>query len=233
MARGATLRQLISDLREELRRANSPAAGPDDTGPLRRTINHVYATVYAGHDWPHLHTVFPKIMMNAGQRFYDLPVGLDYERINDVRVWWNGIAEPIERGIDFQDYNSFDPDQNDRTSPALKWDVRFTGEREQIEIWPLPDDSAQSVQFTGYWAHTPLVSDTDICRLDSEIIVLYAAAELLPNDSPDKKPKLQLAQEMLRLKKIRATSGAGKTFRLGVDGDGNVRRPTEAVVRVR
>lgn len=233
MARGVMLRQLISDLREELRRANSPAAGPDDTGPLRRTINHVYSVVNIGYNWPHLHTIFPKMTMAAGQRFYDLPDGLDYERITDAKVWWNGIAEPLERGIDIEDYNAFDPDQNDRTSPALKWDVRFTGEREQIEIWPLPDDSAQSVQFVGYWKCAPLVDDTDICRLESEVIVLYAAAELLADDSPDKKAKLQLAQEMLRLTKIRATSGGGKTYRLGADGEGVSRRPTEAVVRVR
>lgn len=233
MARGATLRQLLSDLREETRRANAPAAGPDDAGPLRRTINHVYATLLANHDWPHLHAVFPKIPMSAGQRYYDVPTGLDYERITDARVWWNGLAEPLERGIGFDDYNTFDPDQNDRTSPALKWDVRFTGDHEQIEIWPVPDGSAQSVQFVGYWQCPPLVAEDDICRLDSEVVVLYAAAELLPEDSPDKKAKLQLAQELLRLTRLRTSSGAGKTFRLGVDGDGVSRRPTEAVVRVR
>jgi hypothetical protein len=177
--------------------------------------------------------VFPKIPLSAGQRYYDLPAGLDYERVTDARVWWNGIAEPLERGIGFDDYNAFDPDQNDRTSPALKWDVKFTGDREQIEVWPLPDGGAQSVQLVGYWSCAPLVDEDDICRLDSDVVVLYAAAELLAEDSPDKKAKLQLAQELLRLKKLRATSGAGKAFRLGVGGDGVSHRPTEAVVRVR
>lgn len=232
MARGATLLQLVSDLRDELRRANSPAAGPDDTGPLRRTINHVYETLYTSHNWPHLETFFPKLTMNAGQRYYDVPEGLDYERIIDVRVWWNGIPEPMERGIGFDDYQSYDSTAGVRSSPVLKWDVRFTGEREQIEFWPIPDSSIQSVQFVGLWAHQRLVNDTDICRLDSEVVVLYAAAELLPNDSPDKQAKLQLGQELLRLKKVRATSGAGKTFQLGV-GQSASRRPSEAVVRVR
>lgn len=232
MARGATILQLISDLRDELRRANSPAAGPDDTGPLRRTINHVYETLYTSHDWPHLKTYFDKLPMNAGERYYDVPTGLDYERVIDARNWWNGIPEPIERGISFDDYMSYDSTADVRSSPVLKWDIRFTGDREQIEFWPVPDSSTQSVQFVGMWAHAPLVNDTDICRLESEVVVLYAAAELLANDSPDKKAKLQLAQERLRLAKIRSTSGAGKTYQLGL-GNGSSRRPNEAVVRVR
>ncbi|MER9685910.1 hypothetical protein [Mesorhizobium sp. M0139] len=232
MARGATLLQLISDLRDELRRANSPAAGPDDTGPLRRTINHVYATLYASHNWPHLLTYFDRVTLNAGQRYYDVPTGLDYERIIEVRNWWNGIPEPIERGISFDDYMSYDSTADVRSSPVLKWDVRFTGDREQIEYWPLPDTSTQAVQFVGMWAYAPLVNDTDTCRLDSDIIVLYAAAELLPDTSPDKKAKLQLGQELLRLAKVRSSSGAGKTFQLGL-GEASSRRPSEAVVRVR
>lgn len=233
MARGATLQQMVSDLREELRRANSPAAGPDDYGPLRRTINHVYETLYAAFDWPHLKTYFPHMPMNAGQRHYDLPPGLDYDRTVDVRVWWNGIPESIERGVGFDDYLSYNSENNERTSPVLKWDVRFTGEREQIEFWPLPDDSAQSVQFVGLWKFAPLVNDTDVCRLESEMIVLYAAAELAAKDSPDKEAKLQLARERFRVAKLRSVSGSGKTFRVGLDGDGHSRRPTEAVVRVR
>lgn len=233
MPRGVSLQQLISEVRNELRRADSPSAGPDDTGPLRRTINHVYETLYAAHNWAHLNTFYPKIPMAAGQRHYDVPDGLDFDRITDVRVWWNGLPEPIERGIGFDDYATYDPDANERTSPVLKWDVRFTGDHEQIEFWPLPDSAAQSIQFVGIQKFEPLVNDTDKCRLESEVVVLYAAAELLPKDSPDKEAKLQLAQERLRLAKLRGTSGAGKTYRLGLDGDGAPRRATEAVVRVR
>lgn len=231
MARGETLQQLVSDLREELRRANTPSAGPTDTATLRRTINHVYALLHASFDWPHLHTFFDRITLNAGQRFYDLPTGLDYERITDAAAWVNGTPEPIARGIGFPEYSSYDPAADERSSPALKWDIRFTGTREQIEIWPLPDSSTQSVQFAGYWAANRLVDDNDICRLDGEIVVLYAAAELLPKDSADKTAKLQVAQELLRLRRVRASS---KTeVRLGLDGDGGKSRASQAVIRVR
>lgn len=234
MARGETLQQLISDLRDELRRVNAAYAGPADVDSLRRTINHTYRLLYLNHDWSHLHTRFARMTLNAGQRYYDPPDGLDFDRITDAVVWWSGEPQPLERGISFEDYDSYDPEADERTSPALKWDVRFTGVREQIEVWPLPDSAAQYLQFDGIYAVNRLVDNIDICRLDGDLIVLYAAAELLPNDSPDKKAKQLQAQEMLRLLKIRGTSGAGKEHRLGVgESTTDPARFSRAVVRVR
>lgn len=232
MARGLSLGQLISDLRDELRRANSPSASPDDVASLRRTINHVYFTLYYAHDWTFLKTMFPKITLNAGQRFYDVPDGLDFERIVEMNVWWNALPTPVERGIGFADYAAYDPEANDRSSPMMKWDVRFTGDKEQIEVWPLPDSSAQALQFFGVYEHKRLVNDTDICRLDGELVVLYAAAELLPKDSPDKETKLAMAKDLLRLLKIRGTAAAGKTYTNGAGGGGVQNVHPRAQVRV-
>lgn len=223
MARGATLRQMISDLRDELRRANSPSAGPDDRPSLKRTLNHVYSVLYYTHDWPFLHTIFDPITLNAGQQFYDFPEGLDADRVTDVRLKWSGnYYIPLARGISVEDYNAFDPADDQRTSPALKWDVRFTGTREQIEVWPLPDDSAQSLRFTGVYKINELVNDDDTCRLESELVVLYAAAELLQQqESKDAEAKLQLAREMLRLLKLRSSSAGDQKgrFRVGIGTD--------------
>jgi len=216
MARGDTLRQLISDLRDELRRANSPAASPDDVASLRVTINHVYSTLVASHDWPFLLTMFDGIPLVAGQRFYDMPETLDTDRVIKVDVHWSGQPHPIERGISFPEYADYDPEQNARTSPIMKWDVRFTGEKEQIEIWPLPDGTTQTLKFFGVQKCNRLVNDTDICRLDGTLVVLYAAAELLPKDSPDKEAKLELAKELLRQIKIRGVSGGEKRYQMGL-----------------
>lgn len=219
MARGATLAQLISDLRDELRRANSPSASPDDTASLRRTINHVYATLYYNHDWAFLKQEFPAIQLQAGEQYYDMPDGLDIERIISSRVKWSGDFIDIVRGISLEDYNAYDPEDNERNSPALKWDVRFTGTKEQIQVWPLPDSSSQSLRFVGVTKVNRLVNDTDICRLDSDLVVLYAAAELLKQQkSEDADAKLQMAQELLRLLRLRSTSGGESTgtYRVGL-----------------
>jgi len=231
MARNVPLSQLISDLRDELRRANTPSASPDDLPSLRRTINHVYRLLYYAHDWSHLKTMFAKVTLNAGQRHYDVPTGLDFDRIIKAAIWWSGQPEEIERGISFEEYASYDPDADERSSPALKWDVRFTGTREQIEVWPLPDGTAQSLQFFGLYAHEPLVNDTDVCRLESEVVVLYAAAELLPKDSPDKDTKLAAAKDLLDKLKIRGTSGGSKVYTNGAGGSGQRVHP-RAQVRI-
>ncbi len=216
MARGTTLRQLISDLRDELRRANSPAASPDDTASLRATINHVIAVIYAANDWPFLQCVYPKIKMNAGQRYYDMPEGMNPDRVLKSIVYWSGDPHPIERGIDFSDYAGYDPEDNERTSPICKWDVRFTGERDQVEVWPLPDDTEQYLRFEGIQKVKRLVADDDICPLDDTLVVLYAAAELAPNDSADKDAKQALARELLRQLKVRAVSGGEKRYQMGL-----------------
>lgn len=236
MARGATLRQLISDLRDELRRLNTPSAAPDDTPSLRRTINHVYRLIYYQHDWSFLRYRFPAITLNAGQRYYDVPAGLDADRILEAKVKWSGDFVDVHRGISTDDYNVHDPEENERSSPMLKWDIVFTGTKEQIEVWPLPDGTAQSLRLYGVYACDPLVSEDDICRLESEVIVLYAAAELLKaQKSEDAEAKLQQANELLRLVKIRSASAGENTgtFRLGLGVSDDSSRPhPRATVRI-
>lgn len=232
MARGKTLRQLVSDLRDELRRANSPTAGPDDIASLRRTINHNYNILWMGNDWPFLRRRFPAITLNAGQRYYDFPSGLDPERITDVKVKWSADFMPVERGITVQDYTLFDSESDERSAPMMKWDIQFTGTREQIEVWPIPDATAQSLRFDGVQSRDELVDDDDICYLESEIVVLYSAAELLPKDSPSKDAKLALAKELLRLARVRGNSAGGREFRLGLEGEGSNRPHFRSNVRV-
>ena len=195
-----------------------PMFSPDDTPSLRRTLNHVYRTLYYAHDWQHLKTMFAKLTLNAGQRHYDVPTGLDFDRIIEANVWWAGQPHGVERGVGFAEYAQYDPDADERSSPMEKWDVRFTGTEEQIEVWPLPDGGVQSLQFFGLYKHEALVNNTDVCRLESELVVLYAAAELLPKDSPDKDAKMAAGKELLGLLKKRGTSGAGKTYTNGAGG---------------
>lgn len=232
MARGKTLRQLISDVRDEMRRANAASASPDDVASLRRTINHVQKTVFEDTDWPFLQTRFPRITLNAGQRYYDLPDGFDVERLTEIRVEYGGVFEPIARGISLDDYVLYNPENDERAGPVEKWDVQLTGVREQFEFWPLPDSSEQHVWIVGTKTPAELVNDDDVCPFESEIIVLYVAAELLPEKSPDKKAKLELAKNLLAKAKTRGNSSGGGVYKMGL---GHTEQPsrTNAVIRVR
>lgn len=177
MARGTQLLQLITMLRAELGRSTSPALGVADVPTLKQALNRAYETLYKK-DWQHLRREFAKITLSAGQRYYDLPALLDSDRVEKTVVWWNGEPYPLKKGIGFEQFAAYDSTIDERNSPAARWDVRFTGTVEQIEIWPVPADNQQTLQFIGKSRFTRLVNDIDTCRLDDNLVVLHAAARL-------------------------------------------------------
>lgn len=230
MARGSTLSTLISDLRATLKRSTSVSVGVDDRENLVVRLNQAYEMLYLQHDWPHLRKVF-LLDLEAGERYYDFPAGLDPERVEEAAVYFNDQPQRFERGIDFSDYAEFDSDQDDRSEPALKWDIRFTGTGEQIEIWPIPSTNDQYVRFQGIQAVEPLVNNDDTCRLDGTLVVLFAAAAIAPDGKQGGMTNLQMAQDHLRSLKARSKGGL-KAYRLGL----GVQEPIEAgrvTVRVR
>lgn len=177
MARGTQLLQLITMLRAELGRSTSPALGVADVPTLKQALNRAYETLYKK-DWQHLRREFAKITLSAGQRYYDLPALLDSDRVEKTVVWWNGEPYPLKKGIGFEQFAAYDSTIDERNSPAARWDIRFTGTVEQIEIWPVPADNQQTLQFIGKSRFTRLVNDIDTCRLDDNLVVLHAAARL-------------------------------------------------------
>lgn len=231
MARRKQFIQLVYDLRAELGRAVDPAAGVSDLPSLKQTIARTYETLYDDYDWPHLAVVTDRVPLNAGQRFYDFPDPVEFDGVEEAVVWYNGQPLKLERGIGFEHYAAFDSDADERSDPALRWDVRHTGLREQMEIWPVPA-SAQQVQFKGKIKFKPLVDEADVCLLDDNLVVLYAAVELLPRQkSGDAQIKLAAAQQ--RLAKMKARSkGGSTTIRIGLGGASGAPVSTRSVVRV-
>lgn len=184
-------------------------------------------------DWAFLNKRFT-ISLSAGQRYYDVPSGLDLERIECVKSKYGGSFYDVTRGIDLEDYNIHDSeaDTPERSSPVLKWDFQFTT-TPQIELWPIPDADTQKLYIEGMHAISPLVNDSDVCLLDSEIIVLYAAAELLQSVSAkDADAKRDLAAELQRLHGLRGNSGGSTPVTIGAGTNPNNARSTRAVVRI-
>lgn len=179
MARGTTFLELVTMLREELGRASDVSVGVSDLPTLKRKLNRYYETIYYDKEWPHLRRIFDRVTLSAGERFYDLPSELDYERIERVVVYQNGIPIPTERGITSADYADYDSISDERSAPVVKWDVRDVGGDLQVEFWPVPSDNDQQVEFTGFVKFAPLVNDADICLLDDNLVVGLAAVELL------------------------------------------------------
>jgi hypothetical protein len=231
MARGTQLLTLITMLRAELGRSTSPALGVADVPTLKQALNRAYETLYKK-DWQHLRREFAKITLSAGQRYYDLPDLLDSDRVEKAVVWWNGEPYPLCKGIGFEHFAAYDSTIDERNSPAARWDIRFTGTVEQIEIWPVPADNQQTLQFIGKSKFTRLVNDIDTCRLDDNLVVLHAAARLaVARKSNDASLFAADAKELLE----ELLANAGDTDE-PANMAGTMREPdvyTQVVVRVR
>lgn len=225
--------QLISDLRAELERASEPAVGVSDYPTLKTKLNRVYETLYADFDWPHLTKTFDPIQLQAGERYYDFPEDLDFDRLTEKPVTWvNRLPIPIERGIVFADYAAFNSEAGVQVDPVVKWDVRYDdqNDKEMIEVWPIPASGANTLQFRGIQKFAPLVDDNDICRLDDKMIVLFAAAELAPVKGGNKQLFLQAANKRMLQVRGRAKTDT-ENFRIGL-GEHRPRLSYRALVRV-
>ncbi len=232
MARGVAFSELVLNLRAELRRSQAPGIGTEDLAPLKRTINHVVAVVSNKEDWPFLYRKFDPIAIAPGDRFFDIPAGLVLERIISVRIKWGGTYYDVWCGITYDDYISWDPAEDERSSPALKYDFQNINGNEQLEIWPI-SEGVQSLLFEGYIEHPKLVNDTDLCQLDDEIILLFAAAELMGDSfKAEAQAKRDQANELLRLIKIKGARNDGAPVRMGLGSGRDRPESGRAVVRI-
>ena len=223
--------QLISDLRAELSKSTDPAVGVSDLPQLKQTLNRVYQSLYDLYPWPFLKRVFDRIPLQAGQRYYDFPEEMDFDNMESVAVWFSGQPLHIERGIGFEEYATYDSESDVRVDPVVKWDVRSVDDtREMLEVWPVPASNSYSIQFIGKRKFEPLVDDSDLCLLDDDLVVIHAAAELLPTKGTNIQAKLAAAQARLGMLKGRSAAGSG-SVRLGL---GRSNRPImgKAVVRI-
>lgn len=214
MARGTQLLQLVQMVRDETGRAESVAVGIDDLPQIKSILRRVQAQYYDDNDWSFLRTVFDRIPLQAGLRYYDMPALLNVDRIESVAVWDGGIPRPLTRGIGFNEYAVYDSESDVRADPALRWDVRWTGTKEQIEVWPVPASNNLSLQFIGIRKPRALVANADVADLDDFMLSLRAAAELLPKGSELAAVKLKAATErFLRVKG--QSAAAAQTYRMG------------------
>lgn len=225
MAVGTQFLQLVTRLKAELKRVPDVAVGVDDREVLKETLNHQYDLLYKQKDWAHLRKVFT-LTLAAGQRYYTFPAGLSLDRIERVAAYWGGSPFDAQRGIDFEEYATYDSDNDQRADPVQRWDAKWTGSSTQIEVWPIPV-TVQTMRFRGFQAISRLINDSDLCLLDDTLVVMFAAAEL-SNDSDDKKVKLSAAQEHLRV--LTARMRVGSRHQLGLGHSGNA--PAKIVVRV-
>lgn len=235
MARGETFLELQTMLREELNRSQDVSIGVDDLPILKRAINKSYATLYDEHDWPFLRRIFPRVSLAAGQRFYGFPTGLNIERVERAEGWQNGIPRPLTRGIGTEHYAAFDSLSNERSDPVVAWDVRDVSNAVQFEVWPLPVGNDQSVEFTGIRSIDKLVNNADVCYLDDELVVLFAASQHLRRQKSADADEV-LAQFRARFQTLKGRSAGPSNGRyrngIGSSDDRDIIPITRATIRI-
>jgi hypothetical protein len=179
---GTAFLEVVSMLRSELGRHDSPAVGLDDLPRLKQSINRAYEHLYVRYDWPHLQKVFTRFALAAGDRYYNLPTGLRHDGIIRVEVWWSNLSTPVKRGIGPEHYNGYDSVSDERSSPVSHYDLRYSGAAApQIEVWPMPSDNVQELEIYGKLAIDRLVNDTDLLLLDDQLVVLQAKRAFAKN----------------------------------------------------
>ncbi|TXH12657.1 MAG: hypothetical protein E6R03_12530, partial [Hyphomicrobiaceae bacterium] len=187
MARGVSLSSLLDSLRSDLSQVNQVSMTVLQRPVLVRALQRAQNQLVAlpGWTWPHM-KVIEKKTVNAGQRYYDLPTNLDYDRLDKVQHLWGSIwSKPLVKGISLAQYNIFNSDDDQRADPVQAYDVRDVSGATQVEIWPMPLTSVtDGLAFTGRRALKALNVDTDVCDLDSEILLLYAAGTYLETVDP-------------------------------------------------
>lgn len=193
MARGTTLGQLILMLRAEIGDATSASLGQNNLPHLQQALRRTQEFLWQDFSWPHLR-VYREDLLEAGQRYYSFPLDLDFDRVENVHIRYDEDWRPVVYGIEHQHYNSMDPDLNEREDPVLRWQAH---EGNQYEVWPLPATNGLRLRFEGIRKLMPLVNDGDRADLDDNLIVLFAAAEILSRrDSKDAQAKENLATRL-------------------------------------
>jgi hypothetical protein len=119
----------------------------DEQENLKVVLQRVQEQLYDDYEWPHL-KIRRTLQLNAGQRYYDLPSDLNFDRIKDIKLKYSGQYFNIERGIEITDYSTYDSNASvpARSNPAMKWDIVNTGSNgtdDQIEVWPIPSDNSR------------------------------------------------------------------------------------------
>lgn len=232
MPRGTQLGDLIEMFRSEVRQSVQPSVGTDSLPHVKQLLRRTQVVLYEQFDWPFLRPPVQTISLAAGDRYYDAPDDLNFDRVERVAVRYNNEPIKVERGIDFEEYAFFDSAEDERSSPVQKWDVRWTGTTTQIEVWPVPDNDDMVLWFKCMRPLRTLVDNSDVCDLDDYLIVLFAAAEELASQKArDAELKLKVAQDYL--KSLRANSQSGSSsVQMGLGRGSRLGAPTRVEVIV-
>lgn len=213
MARGVTLGQLLDDVRAEVGHSLQPNLGKASRDVIIGMIQRVQKRLWEDYSWPFL-KVTRDIQIQAGQRYYDLPSDITLERVERVETKHGDYWTKLHYGIGAEEYNQHDSDRGVRSSPLRRYDAY---ENNQIEFWPIPANNSDattgtdSIRIYGIRNLSPFIAESDTADLDDQLLVLFAAAEILTRQKQSDSQS-KLAQAQAHYQRLKARMAKTDTF---------------------
>lgn len=226
MPRGTTRANLLLMLKGELGVDSDSSITPGGDDVMNAKLDYIQRWLATEYDWPFLE-IRSDVAMVAGTRYYNFPVSggsqvLNLEREIKAECYWSNLWYTVEDGIKLINYNTLNPELNQRLDPVLRWQPYNVAGVVQFEVWPLPA-TATRLRLTGQRALNALTTDSSTADLDDQLIVLFAAAELAARYGTAEAQALATrAQEKLRRERA-GIVGPSQVFSLKGAGGGNRR----------
>lgn len=212
MAAGWQLRELVSGLRAETGKSTNVALGVNEREALATRLRMTQELLVTQYDWPFLSTD-RDVPLLVGERLYAFPADMTFDGVQSVKVRTGPGNSwlPVCYGIGSDQYNMLDTEAGATSWPVSHWRVAD----DAIEVWPTPDRNC-TLRLSGKRAVRPLREDADVCELDGNMLVLFAAADVLGRQgSEDAQLALAKAQKLLRSILVRQDSDKSRPFVIG------------------
>lgn len=220
MPLNVTLLELRRDLRAETGQSLTLSQGVQSQLTQDNQLNRQQLELWDAWTWPHL-TRWVDKPYSAGQEIYDYPDDMPLDQIRRIFIseGGNGAWQELRYGI-----HAFDTGPTSAPGTPIRWGNQVTvtnGKTDplgKIMLVPTPAGSG-ILRFEGQAPCNPMVADDDKCVLDSKVIVLFAAAEILAFQKVEAAAlKLTKAQNYLR--KLLQNNGADKRTNFNMGGSG-------------
>jgi hypothetical protein len=218
---GVTLANLRRDLRAETGQSLNMAQGVQSQATQDNQLDRQQLELWDAYDWPHL-AYWVDVPAAQSQSLYSYPQSMPFNQIN--RIYWQAANATKWRELAYG-IRAFDPlPGTPQTGTPARWgniasvDTNgVTNPVGQLEILPKPSSNG-TLRFEGSAPCNPLVADTDICVLDSKLIVLFAAAEILATQKVEA-AQLKLLKAQTYLRRLRSSQGADKRANYNMGGN--------------
>lgn len=215
MRAGVTLAVLRNEVLIES--GNSTAAG--HTAQLTERINHLLnrmeRQIARRPGWKVLEAEV-EVIVPANSAFGTLPTEFEFSRVSSVWTNYGSDWLPVTYGIGICERSLYDDGQ--RASPIQRWEIQYPGTT-TFEVWPI-SASAETLRFTGRRSVGVMTTDSDVCVLDGDALVLLTAGEMLAKSDPETaQTKLAAANRIIvdELNGERSTDeGANLAGRMGM-----------------